>query len=212
MAGSRERRGAGTGAGPDGAGPGRGTGDRPRLAWLPDALTRARLYAVPLLWVLALLRLPVPLGIGAAAAAFTDVLDGVAARRLGIASRRGGALDSAADLLLSGSLLAWIVLLRPEFVREEAVPLLAWAAFAAIVLVAGWVRFRQVGNLHLLSAKVAGFSAYAFGILLLVTGGYDRRVLAAVLALLWIASAETLLVIVLRRDVRDHRGSIFLRK
>jgi cardiolipin synthase (CMP-forming) len=210
MAGSRERRDVGTG--PDAADPRPDGGDSPRLAWLPDALTRARLYAVPVLWVLALLRLPVPLGIGAAAAAFTDVLDGVAARRLGIASRRGGALDSAADLLLSGSLLAWVVLLRPEFVRQEAVPLLAWAGFATIVLVAGWLRFRQVGNLHLLSAKVAGFSAYAFGILLLITGEYDRRVLAAVLVLLWLASAETLLVILLRRDVRDHRGSIFLRR
>ena len=182
-----------------------------RLAWVPDALTWSRLLAVPVLWAVAVLGLPRVLAMGTAAAALTDVLDGFAARRLGVDSRRGGALDSAADHLLSASLAIWLAMHAPGFFREQQVPLLTWAGFALLVLAAGWIRFRQLGNLHLYSAKAASVAAYTFAILLLLTGGYSPGLFAAVMLLLWVAAVESLLVILTRRDVRDHGGSILLR-
>lgn len=182
---------------------------RPALAWLPNALTRARLYALPVLWVLAFLQLPQAVAIGAAAAAFTDVLDGVLARRLGVTSRRGGALDSLADHLLSISLVVWLVMLRSEFFREQGLPLSLWSAFALGVLVLGWMRRRQPVNLHLYSAKVAGTVGYVFGLLLLYTGTYSRAFFAAALALATLAALEALIVILARRT-DGHGGSIFL--
>ena len=192
---------------------GRGGGRAgPRLAWLPDALTWSRVLAVPVLWVVAVRGAPAVLAVGTAAAAFTDVLDGVAARRLGVDSRRGGALDSAADHLLSASLAIWLAMHAPGFFREQQVALLTWAGFALLVLAAGWIRFRQVGNLHLYAAKAASVAAYAFAILLLLTGSYSPILFAGVMLLLWTAMVESLLVILTRRDVRDHRGSILLRR
>lgn len=182
----------------------------PRFAWLPDALTMARLAAIPVLWVLAFLRMPEALALGAATAAFTDVLDGMLARRLGVTSKRGGAMDSLADHLLSTSLVAWLFLFRPEFFAAEGLGLLVWAAFALVVLAVGWVRFRQVGNLHLYSAKAAGVAGYCFGLLLLYSGDYQREVWFAVLAITWIAGLESLAVILTRRGVRDHGGSILI--
>jgi phosphatidylglycerophosphate synthase len=182
----------------------------PRLAWLPDALTMARLAAIPVLWVLALLRMPEPLAIGATAAAITDVLDGMLARRLGVTSKRGGALDSLADHLLSTSLVAWLFLFCPRFFAVEGVGLLVWAGFALVVLAVGWMRFRQVGNLHLYSAKAAGVAGYGFGLLLLYTGDYSRPVWFVVLGMAYLGGIESLAVILTRRGVRDHRGSILL--
>jgi cardiolipin synthase len=182
----------------------------PRLAWLPDALTLARLAAIPVLWVLALLRMPEPLAIGATAAAITDVLDGMLARRLGVTSKRGGAMDSLADHLLSMSLVAWLFMFCPQFFSVEGVGLLVWAAFALGVLAVGWLRFRQVGNLHLYSAKAAGVAGYAFGLLLLYTGDYSRPVWFVVLGMAYLGGLESLAVILTRRHVRDHRGSILL--
>lgn len=183
---------------------------RPRLAWLPDALTYARLGAIPVLWLLALLQMREALAIGATVAASTDVLDGMLARRLGVTSKRGGALDSAADHLLSISLVIWLFLFCPQFFATEGVGLLVWAGFGLGILAVGWIRFRQLGNVHLYSAKAAGVAGYAFGLMLLYTGDYSRTVWFAVLGLGWLAGLETLAVLLSRRGVRDHRGSILL--
>lgn len=182
----------------------------PRFAWVPDALTLARLAALPVLWVLAVLGMQQALAAGAAAAAFTDVLDGMIARRLRVTSRRGGAMDSLADHLLSTSLVVWLFMFCPGFFRAEGVRLLAWAGFALVVLAVGWIRFRQVGNLHLYSAKAAGTAGYVFGLLLLYTGEYNAAVWMGVLTVAWFAGVESLAVILTRRDVNDHRGSILL--
>jgi cardiolipin synthase len=182
----------------------------PRFAWLPDALTMARLAAIPVLWVLALLQMREELAIGATVAAFTDVLDGMLARRLGVTSKRGGAMDSTADHLLSTSLVVWLFLFCPQFFAAEGVRLLGWAAFGLSVLAASWLRFRQVGNLHLYSAKVAGVAGYAFGLMLLYTGDYNPTVWYGVLGVTYFAGLESLAVIFTRRGVRDHRGTIFL--
>ena len=172
---------------------------RPALGWLPDALTWVRLGSLPVLWTLALLRLPEALAVGAAAAASTDLLDGFLARRLRVASRRGGALDSRADHLLSISLVLWLAMLRPRFFREQAIPMLLWAALALGVLAVGWIRRGQPVNLHLYSAKAAAFTGYAFGLLLLFTGTYNRAFFAFALALASFAAVEALLVMVTGR-------------
>ena len=182
----------------------------PRLAWLPDALTLARLAAIPVLWILAFLGMREELAIFATVAAFTDILDGMLARRLGVTSKRGGAMDSTADHLLSTSLVVWLFLFCPQFFAAEGVRLLVWAAFALGVLAVGWIRFRQIGNLHLYSAKAAGFAGYAFGLMLLYTGEYSQPVWFAVLGITYLAGLESLAVILTRRHVRDHRGSILL--
>ncbi len=182
----------------------------PRLAWLPDALTMTRLAALPVLWVLAYLRMTEALAVGALLAGLTDVVDGPLARRMRVTSRRGGAMDSLADHLLSISLVVWLFLFCPHFFRAEGVKLLAWSAFGLGVLAVGWIRARQPVNLHLYSAKAAGFVGTGFGLLLLYTGQYSPPVWYAVLAVAWLAGIESLLVLLTRRDLRGYRGSILL--
>jgi phosphatidylglycerophosphate synthase len=179
---------------------------------LPTRITLLRLLAIPLLWVLAFMGHPRAVGIGWAAAAATDGIDGMVARRTRTTTRLGSALDSVADHLLSASGFVWLALLRPAFLRERWGLLVGCAAAGAVALAVSWVRFRRLGDLHLYSAKAAAVVVTLFGISLLVLGGYSRAFLYVAAATMYAASAETILVALTRRAADEHTGSIFLRR
>jgi CDP-diacylglycerol---glycerol-3-phosphate 3-phosphatidyltransferase len=183
--------------------------------WRPtpaDGLTLARLVAVPILWGLAGSERPVALGIGIAIAGLTDVLDGPVARRTGSSSRIGSQLDSAADLLLMASIVAWIAWLRPDFLAANVVPLAVWGAIGTASLIATWVRFGRVGNLHLYSAKVAGVVGYVFVVWLFVLGDYSRTFFAIAVGLAILGATETLLIALTRERADESVVSILSRR
>ena len=180
-------------------------------ASVPNLLTWSRLVALPFLWMLAASGAVRELGIGVAAASATDALDGAIARRFHSETSRGSRLDSIADHLLTASTSVWLVWLRPEFVRAQLPLLAAWLLLAGAALLASWLRFRRLADLHLYSAKVAAIVGYLFAVWLLVVGDYSERVFYLVLLVCAVAPAETLAV-VLTRDVVDERvGSVFRR-
>ena len=178
---------------------------------VPDWLTLLRLMSVPILWIVALARGPFWLGIGLSAAAFTDVIDGPIARHSHRTTARGSQLDSIADHVLTASTALWLVWLRPDFIAERLPFLAAWAIVGVTALVVSWVRFRRIGNIHLYSAKVAGMFGYLFAIWLLLFGTYSETVFYVLMASLFVASGESLLVVATRKKVDEHVGSIFCR-
>jgi phosphatidylglycerophosphate synthase len=183
--------------------------------WRPtpaDGLTLVRLVAVPILWVLAALGLPVHLGIGIALAGLTDVLDGPVARRTGRSSRVGSQLDSGADLLLMASIVAWMAWLRPDFLAANLVPLALWATIGTASLVATWLRFGRVGDLHLYSAKAAGVAGYVFVVWLFVLGDHSPLFFALAVGLAILAATETLLIALTRRRADESVRTIFSRQ
>lgn len=182
----------------------------PPIRSAADRLTALRLALLPVLWVLALLRLPVLLGVGVAIAGLTDMLDGYLARRSHQSTPFGSRFDSIADHLLSASMLIWLLWLRPHFFRQQLPLLLLWAAFALSVLLVGWVRFRRFGDLHLYSSKAAAILGNLFGISLLILGTYSPPIFYAVLAVCSVAAVETLIALLTRSNVDEHIGSIFL--
>ncbi len=175
-----------------------------------DHLTLLRVLLVPALWALAFGQHTEALAVGLAVAGLTDVLDGPVARMTGRTSRYGSQLDSTADIVLMGSILVWMVALRPTFFRENAVPLLAWAVLGCAALAATFVRFRRIGDLHLYSAKAAGVAGYVFACWLFLTGSYSPRFFALTAGLAIVAAAETLLVALTRDRVGGWVGSILL--
>jgi cardiolipin synthase (CMP-forming) len=180
--------------------------------WRPtpaDALTLLRLGSVPVLWLLAALQLHVYLGIGIALAGLTDVLDGPVARLTRRSSPLGSQLDSLADLVLMVSIVAWIVWLHPVFLRQNLIPLAVWAVIGVAALLATWIRFGRIGNLHLYSAKAAGVVGYVFVVWLFVLGDYSPAFFAIAVGLAIIAAAETLLVALTREHADERLRSIF---
>ena len=176
-----------------------------------DYLTGLRLLSVPVLWGLATLDTTFWLGIGVALAGLTDVLDGPVARRTGISSKFGGQMDSAADILLMASIFWWFVLVTPEFFLENATPLVIWAFIGTAAVVATYIKFGRMGNLHLYSAKTAGVLGYLFAIWFFVFGDYSQVFFLVVVSVAIVASLETLLVALTRREASDRIGSILIR-
>lgn len=177
---------------------------------IADVLSGARLLLIPILWLAAVLGNGSFVGIGLLVAGATDFLDGYLARRLGQASESGARLDSLADNLLLVSAFAWIELLHPEILRENAGLVAVTFGVYLGSLGVGLIKFHQLGNLHLYSSKVAGGALYSFAVITLVTGGYEPLLLWLAAAAFIVSSAETLLAQLLLSAVDENMGSIVL--
>ncbi len=175
---------------------------------LADLLTVARLAMLPPLWALAILGRPVGLGVGLAVAASTDVLDGMAARRSRLPSRFGSQSDSVADVLLMGSTVAWLVMLRRDFFREHVVSLCVWLGIASAALLVGWLRFKRVGDLHLYSTKAIALVGYLFSIYTFIFGAPPDAAWYVVIGTCIYASGEVLLVQWFRHPGEERLGSM----
>jgi len=185
---------------------------RRQLATVPNQLTALRLAMIPALWVLALLGRPVWLGIGVMVASVTDMLDGWLSRRWNQTSEFGSRLDSIADHLLAISTTIWLALLRPFFFHEQRWPLIAWSAFALLVLLVSWLKFRRFVNLHLYTSKAAVILAFLFGVPLLVLGRYSHAQFWITLAVCSLAAVESLAILLTRDRVDENIGSILVRR
>jgi phosphatidylglycerophosphate synthase len=175
-----------------------------------DWLSGMRLLLIPVVWVLALLGHGRAVGIALVFAGATDFLDGYLARRLRQESRLGARLDSIADNLLLLSAAVWIQLLHPEILRENTALIAATFGLYLASLAVGLVKFRQLGNLHLYSSKVAGGLLYAFAVITLVVARYEPLLLALAAAAFMVSSTETLLAQLVSSAVDENMGSLLL--
>ena len=182
---------------------------------LPNALTLLRLLISPVLVVLALegrsaLFLYLFLGLEA-----TDWLDGRLAVLLEQRTELGARLDSIADLVMYGLLLAGLGLLEGE-VLIRAWP---WLASVAVTCAASWIaslaKFGQMPSYHTLGAKASYFLVIGatVGLLVLELVWPVRLAASAVAVTNLEAVAITLVLDVPRSDVasiltvlRERRG------
>jgi phosphatidylglycerophosphate synthase len=167
----------------------------------PNPFTALRLFLVPLLWVLALARLDVLLGVGLAIAAFTDFLDGRLARHDPCFA--DGRFDSLADKVLTFSVIVWLVLRRPAIFREHPWLILAATVIYAAALLTGWFKFRRMSGLHLYSGKLGGLVQAVFVVQALVWGGYSLPLLYVAVGLFIVASVEELVVLLTHANVDE---------
>ncbi len=174
-----------------------------------NQLTAARLMLVPLLWLFAIARADVALGIGLGLAYATDILDGIVARRSGQNSPFGAAFDSLADNILLPSAIVWMILLRPQILQEHPVTCLVAIGIYTTGLAIGWLRFGQIGNLHLYSSKVGSVVLTTFFVHALLSDGYSEFLFRTAAAFFIFSSSETLILQLLLEDVHEHMGSIF---
>lgn len=120
---------------------------------VPNALSAARIAAVPLLLVLAWTGQPTAFVVMFALAALTDALDGWLARRLNQVSELGARFDSIGYLALYFSLPLAAWWLWPDLMRREAWWIAAAVATMVVPLAAGFVRFGRLPSHHTLGAK-----------------------------------------------------------
>lgn len=174
----------------------------------PNLITALRLLAIPILWVLAFLKLPVLVGIGMLAAGLTDAFDGAVARRLDQASAFGSKFDSIADHSLQLSSVVWIFMLMPEVFSENQ--LLAFSALGMnlLSLLIGALKFKRFANLHLYLSKAIYPLFFIFIVHAFVSGRYSPVLLWIACGGIILASMETIILQLTRDQVDEHIGSI----
>jgi CDP-diacylglycerol--glycerol-3-phosphate 3-phosphatidyltransferase len=127
---------------------------------LPNAISALRLLLAPVLLVLAHARAAHAFLVVLCVSLVSDIVDGKLARRLGLQSELGAALDSWGDFAtyMLVPVCAWW--LRPEFVRREAGYFVAVVVSYTLPVAIGFVRYRRLTSYHTRAAKLA---AYAVG-------------------------------------------------
>ena len=179
---------------------------------MADAITWLRMLLLPVAWMYALLGDGQVVGAALIAAGVMDYLDGLVARRLGQVSPAGARLDLTADTLVLISAVAWIGMLHPEVAGENAV-LIAVALLVYVVAVGiGIVNFRKLPNLHLYSSRVAGGLLYAFALITLLTGRYDKLLLTLAVGAFILSYVETAAGELLYSAADDDLGSVLLER
>jgi phosphatidylglycerophosphate synthase len=178
------------------------------LRTVPNALSAVRLITIPLLWLLAIRGLTVVLGVALLLSFLTDALDGPIARRLHQSTEFGSRLDSLADNLLLLSIVAWLVMLRPQ-VWEDHSPLIEVAlVMYAASLILGLVKFGRFANLHLYTSKGAAVLGCIFVVHGFIFGSYSPWLFYPAIGLFTVSSTETFTLQLVRSRLDEHVGSL----
>ncbi|MHC4910642.1 MAG: CDP-alcohol phosphatidyltransferase family protein [Planctomycetota bacterium] len=184
------------------------------LMTVPNALTLLRLLgSAPLIWL-------AQAGHGSWFVALfvtllaTDWLDGKLALLLHQRSVLGAQLDSAADLVMHACLVLGVALLRPDFIRSDALLIGAMVGSYALSLLVALARFHRTPAYHTWTAKTAWWLA-AIGALTLLLGGPAwpvRLALAAVILANGEAVAISFVIPRWEADIRSLRRALRRRK
>ena len=181
-----------------------------QLKYLPNQLTALRLLLIPILWICAVQGLSIWVGVGLAVAYLTDILDGIAARKLNLLSAFGSKFDSLADNLLQPSVLAWLWILKPAVFFDYPGLWLAAIGVYFTSLAVGLLKFKRFGNLHLYSSRYGSILMIVFAVYTFLAPQYSVLLLILALTSSIISSSETLFLQLMLNRVNEHLGSVFL--
>ncbi|MEG2369383.1 MAG: CDP-alcohol phosphatidyltransferase family protein [Gordonibacter sp.] len=136
----------------------------------------------------------------------SDVLDGWLARKAGVTSDFGAALDSFADMIFIAAIL---VALWP--VMNISFGLQCWivgiAAIKVLSLVVGYVRFHTYAALHTYASKAAGLSLFVLPVFFVFAGPFLVTFVICVIATF--AALEELFLTAVRKTLdRNTKGCL----
>jgi cardiolipin synthase (CMP-forming) len=167
---------------------------RENIVTIPNLISAARLLMLPVMGSCLWTNQPEPFKWLLLAALLSDILDGAIARLFHMESKLGSVLDAMADTLLYLVVIPAIVLLQPEFLRQQAILLILFFAVYLAEKVKTFLKFRKFFNsFHNYSAKAMGYVQGAFILSLFFFGFVDVLFYVAV-AVGILASVEDMIV------------------
>lgn len=122
---------------------------------LPNRITLLRFVAVPALLGFASAGKPMALSICLVLALLTDLLDGFAARRMGLVSEFGARLDTYADLAIYVTLPICAWRLYPDLVERELGYVVIAVLSYALPVIVGLTKYGRIAAYHTWSAKIS---------------------------------------------------------
>lgn len=181
---------------------------------LANLITLIRIFGAIALIFLEPLSLPFFIVYGVCG--FSDAVDGFVARKLGVSSPFGAALDSFSDLLFYGVMAAKIFpILRETLHLLEWIIIAVPTALHLIAYIVCMVKFSKFSSIHTYANKVLGALVYAFPFFFinyhLGWWGYLPYIyIGGVFALY--SSVETNLIHIVAKRYDEKNKSIFLVK
>jgi len=131
-----------------------------------NAITLYRLIAVPVLLLLIFAHQVNLFKWLLAISFFTDLLDGWLARSYKVASIMGSKLDSVADDCTIVAAIAGVVVLKPEFLKQQMLPIGILLVLFIIQTVLALMQYGKISSFHTYAAKCAALLQGSFLILL----------------------------------------------
>jgi CDP-diacylglycerol--glycerol-3-phosphate 3-phosphatidyltransferase len=176
---------------------------------LPLALTALCAALAPVVVLLALWLPPAraAFGLCLVLAFFSDVFDGILARRLGVATATLRRLDSIADTVFYVAATFAVWTLHPSALRERWLPLAGLVVLEAARYAFDLLKFGREASYHMWSSKLWGVALFAGFFSLLALGADNALVDAAV----WVglaADLEGLAISVVMRSWRSDVPSV----
>lgn len=180
----------------------------PALKQLPNAISIARLCAVPVLAWLAYSHREQAFTWLLVAALFSDAADGYIARAFSLTSSTGAMLDSIADAILMGIIGYGTWVFHPVVFQENGVILGSIMFLWLVEHVAAIIRYGRPSSFHTRLVKVAVMAVSAFIVVLFVIGFWQWLFyLAATLSLAAVVEQLTMLWLV-REWTPDLHGGL----
>jgi len=179
------------------------------VSQVPLLLTGLRASLAPVVVLLALYAPNrIALGVCVSVAFVSDILDGVVARRLNIATPKLRRLDSIADSVFYAAavLAAW--LLYPRVIDDHIAALLVLAALELARYAFDFVKFGREASYHMWSSKVWGVTLFAAFFALLALG-FTGPAVALPIYVGIISDLEGLSISIALKDWRSDVPSIF---
>lgn len=161
---------------------------------LPLALVVMRLLIAPcLIWDALDRNLTIWFLIGFIAAFFSDIFDGMIARRLGVSTMQLRQADSWADVALYSGIAVSAWLVHPQVLIDFRLPFLSVLAVQVLLFTLSWLKFGKTPSYHTYTAKVWGLTLFAATVALF---GFNHAGLAlwSAIALGLINSLEEILM------------------
>lgn len=131
-----------------------------------NGITVYRMIAAPVLVILIFERQPDWFKWLLAVSFFTDAVDGWLARIFKVTSILGAKLDSIADDLTIAAGVIGIIVLKPEFLKQELLLLILLLILFLVQFVLAIVKYRKISSFHTYTAKLAALLQGCFLILL----------------------------------------------
>jgi CDP-diacylglycerol--glycerol-3-phosphate 3-phosphatidyltransferase len=144
-----------------------------------------------------------------ATAGLTDVLDGVIARRTGTSSRLGARLDSLADMVMFGVMIACAVIWAGGALWVFVPYLIAVAAIRFVNLAIAAYRFRQFAIIHTWGNKLTGLLIFVgFGVYILTD---SLIALIPVIAVAALSALEETVILLASSTLDVDRKSVLMK-
>ena len=141
------------------------------LTRVPLALVYLRFLLAPVMLLLAVYQpLPAAFAVCLVAAFLSDFLDGVIARRLGVATTDLRRLDSCADTVFWLAALAAAWIRYPQVIHEHWLPMLSLLLLEALRNLLDLIKFRREASYHMWSAKLWALTLFLAFVMLLAVG------------------------------------------